>query len=45
MRWEKNAKLAELNTKIATVLLDNLSEYKCLCCIKNYQKKLDENLK
>ena len=24
---------------------DNLIEYKCLCCNKNYQKKFDENLK
>ena len=24
---------------------DNLSEYKCLCCKKNYQHKFDEKLK
>ena len=24
---------------------DDLVEYKCLCCNKNYQKKFDENLK
>ena len=24
---------------------ENLIEYKCLCCNKNYQKKFDENLK
>ena len=24
---------------------DDLIEYKCLCCNKNYQKKFDENLK
>ena len=24
---------------------DKLTEYKCLCCNKNYQKKFDENLK
>ena len=23
----------------------NLTEYKCLCCNKNFQKKIDENLK
>ena len=24
---------------------DDLKEYKCLCCNKNYQQKLDEKLK
>ena len=24
---------------------DSLIEYKCLCCNKNYKKKIDENLK
>ena len=24
---------------------DHLIEYKCLCCIKNYQHKFNENLK
>ena len=23
---------------------DNLTEYKCLCCNKNYQQKFDEKL-
>ena len=27
-----------------TSVIDYLIEYKCLCCNKNYQKKLDENL-
>ena len=26
-------------------VMDDLIEYKCLCCNKNYQKKFDENLK
>ena len=26
-------------------LKDNLIEYKCLCCNKNYQQKFDEKLK
>ena len=28
-----------------TNLKDDLIEYKCLCCNKNYEKKFDENLK
>ena len=28
-----------------TIFKDDLIEYKFLCCNKNYQKKLDENLK
>ena len=28
-----------------TNVKDNLTEYQCLCCCKNCQKKLDENLK
>ena len=24
---------------------NNLKEYKCLCCIKDYQRKFDENLR
>ena len=28
-----------------TIFTDNLIEYKCLCCNKNYQQKFDENLK
>ena len=45
-------KRAELNTIISAAFLNtkakfknNLIEYKCLCCNKNYQKKFDENLK
>ena len=43
----KNMKLAELNINIATALKytsfkDDLIEYKCLCCNKNYQHKFDE---
>ena len=45
----KNVKFVELNTKIASAVYtnckDDLTEYKCLCCEKNYQKKFDENLK
>ena len=47
----KNAKLLELNTKIAGVSLNaqnfkgNSIKYKRLCCNQNYQKKFDENLK
>ena len=28
-----------------TNFIDDLIEYKCLCCNENYQKKFDENLK
>ena len=46
----KNVKLAELNINISTAFLktnfkDDLIEYKCLCCSKNYQEKFDEKLK
>ena len=43
----KNAKLKELNTKIASAVLNMqvLIEYRCSCCNKNYQKKFGENLK
>ena len=47
----KNVKHVELNISIATVFFeytnfeDNLIEYKCLCCNKNYQHKFDEKLK
>ena len=47
----KNAKLAKLNVYIAIVFLNTqifkyfLIEYKCLCCNKNYQLKLDKKLK
>ena len=47
---DKNLKLAELNINISTVFFeytnfrDNLIEYKCLCCSKNYQNKFDETL-
>ena len=37
----KNIKLLEINKNFK----DDLIEYKCLCCIKNYQKKFDEQLK
>ena len=48
---DKNVKHAELNAKIVTVFLnteilkDDLIEYKCLYCNKNYQQKFDEKLK
>ena len=39
----------ELDAKIVSVEHTNaksdLIEYKCLCCIKNYRKTFDENLK
>ena len=44
----KRVKLVELNISIATVFFeyanfkDNLIEYKCVCCNKNYQQKFDE---
>ena len=46
----KNVKHVELNTSVATVFLntnfkDDLIQYKCLCCNKNYQHKFDEKLK
>ena len=43
----KNAKLKELNTKIASAVLNMqvLIEYRCSCCNKNYQKEFGENLK
>ena len=47
----KNVKHVELNISITTVFFeytnfeDNLIEYKCLCCNKNYQHKFDEKLK
>ena len=47
----KYVKLAELNTTIPTTFLNtqtkqrNLIECKYLCCNKNYQKTLEENLK
>ena len=37
----KNTKLLEINKNFQ----DDLIEYKCLSCIKNYQKKIDEQLK
>ena len=45
----KNMKFVELNTKIATAFLntyfnDDLIEYKCLCCNKDYERKFDDNL-
>ena len=43
-RDAKKAKLAELNTNIATAFLNthtnDFLECKCLCCNKNYIKKL-----
>ena len=47
----KNVKIVELHTKYATVFLnaqtlkDDLIEYKCLYCNKNYQQKFDKKLK
>ena len=43
----KNMNCKELSTKIFeyTNVKDDLIEYKCLCCNRNYQKKFDENLK
>ena len=46
----KNVKHGESNTKIVSAVLntnikDDLIEYNCLCCDKNYQKTFDENLK
>ena len=46
----KNVKHGESNTKIVSAVLntnikDDLIEYNCLCCNKNYQKTFDENLK
>ena len=45
----KNVKHVELNKSIATVFWntqDDLMEYKCLCCNKSYQRKVnDEKLK
>ena len=44
----KRVKLVELNISIVTVFFeyanfkDNLIEYKCVCCNKNYQQKFDE---
>ena len=46
----KNVKHVELNISIATVFLniqnlkDDLIEYKCFCCSKNYQQKFVEKL-
>ena len=46
----KNVKLAELNINIGDSFLeyssfkDDLIEYKCLCCNKNYQQSFDEKL-
>ena len=48
---DKNVKLAELNINIGTVSFfffffefknfrNDVIEYKCLCCIKNYNKSL-----
>ena len=51
----KYVKRVELNTEIVTAFLnthnfkiiikDNLIEYKCLCCSKDYQKMFAKNLK
>ena len=49
----KNVKDAELDIKIVSAFLntqytffkDDLIEYKCLCCLKNYQQKFDKKLK
>ena len=47
----KDVKLVELNINIVTFFLeyadfkDDLIEYKCLYCNKNYQQKFDEKLK
>ena len=46
----KNVKHVELKISIVTVFLNtqtlnDLIEYKCLCCNKNYQCKFDEKLK
>ena len=45
----KNVKLVELNISIAVFLnthfKDNLIEYKCSRCKKNYQQKFDAKLK
>ena len=47
----KNKKTCEIKHKDYesyleyTNVKDNLTEYQCLCCCKNCQKKLDENLK
>ena len=43
----KNMNCKELSTKIFEYknVKDDLIEYKCLCCNRDYQKKFDENLK
>ena len=45
----KNVKHVELNISIATVFLNTqilkITEYKCLCCNKNYQQGFDKKLK
>ena len=45
-----NVKHVESNTRTQmffenTYVTDDLIEFKCLCCSKNYQKVFDENLK
>ena len=46
MAMIKYVKLAAFNTKFVSALFVNdLIEYKCICCNKNYKKKGDENLK
>ena len=50
---KKNLKLVQLNVKLILLCFlqytnfnkDDLIEYKCSCCNKNYQHKLDEKLK
>ena len=50
-RMIKNIKHAELDTEIVTFFLeyinfkDDLIEYKCLCCYKNYQQNFDEKFR
>ena len=34
-----------IKLNVNTIVKDDLIKYKCLCCNKNYQKKVYENLK
>ena len=40
----KNEKRVELNTKIISDVKNDLIQYKCLCCNRNYPNNFDENL-
>ena len=42
--WAIEIKSAVLNTQTLK-MIDDLIEYKCLCCIMSYKKYFDENLK